>query len=190
MTLSTKVAILAPTDAREIFDFLRPLVETPDSVEPEIRENAILNPPGIGASAWLWVHHGPENGAQVMPRSEDCDSEDEDDREYYRGSPRYNGTTHVLVDFDTTYGYQGDGGESCSDLHARLVTALGQWLDARGVPWKWQNEYTGEWFDRFDSLDSFGNAHRANGADAWFRNTVMPAITGEFLRAAATDRKP
>lgn len=73
-------------------------------------------------------------------------------------------------------------GESCSDLHARLIRALGQWCDGRGLPWKWQNEYTGEWHDAYDGLDEFGDAHKATGADNWFRNTVMPAITSGGAR--------
>lgn len=181
MTLDTHVAITAPVSAREVIEFMRPLVNTPEGVEPTTRGNEIWNPGGIGANAWLIVYHGPDDGAQVIARADGADNdEDPDERDYYALSPHYNGTSYVVVSMDTAYGYRGDGGESCSDLHARLVTALGQWLDAREIPWKWRNEYTGEWFDRYDQLDTFGDAHRATGADEWFRTRVLPAIATEY----------
>jgi hypothetical protein len=173
MTLDTKVAITGPVSARAVYDFLRPLVGTPDHVQPELKDESIWNPPGIGADAWLIVYHGPNDGVELMPPD---DSDDEEDRDYYANNPRHNGTSHVVVSLDTAYGYRTDDGEGCSDLHARLVRALGHWLDAQGIPWQWQNEFTGEWSDRFDNLDAFGNAFRSTGAQDWFTNTVRPAI--------------
>ncbi|TDD54563.1 hypothetical protein E1286_05060 [Nonomuraea terrae] len=78
------------------------------------------------------------------------------------------------VSFDTTYGYKGDNGEGCGDLHARLVAELGQWLDGRGVRWTWVNEFTGEvhsGYERLIDLCSGGFE-----ATAWFRTSVLPAI--------------
>lgn len=181
MTLDTTIAITGPVDARAVYEFMRPLVGTPKHIKPEIKDESIWNPLGIGADAWLIVVHGANNGAEAMPRSPDCDNEDEEDREYSRANPRHNGTAHVVVSIDTAYGYR-NGSEGCSDLHARLIRALGQWLDARSVPWKWQNEFTGEWFDRYDSLDSFGNAFAATGAESWFTTVVKPAIESGLLR--------
>jgi len=176
MTLDTKIAITGPVSAHAVYNFLRPLVNTPAGTEPEVKDESIWNPCGIGANAWLIVYHGPNDGAELMPRDSDCDSDYEDERSYSRRSPHYNGTSHVVVSLDTAYSYRTDDGEGCSDLHARLIRALGQWLDAQDIPWQWQNEFTGEWSQRYDNLDAFGDAFKSTGAQAWFDNTVRPVI--------------
>lgn len=180
MTLNTSIAIGRPHPVREVFDFCRGLIDTPSDVPVRTGEHDgdkwIGNPIGMGLCALLDVTYG-QDGPLVHRcwswcHEHECDK-DED-------SPRQNGWSATIVSFDTAYSYRGENGESCSDLHARLVRALGQWLDARGLPWKWQNEYTGEWFDGYDGLDEFGDAHKATGADDWFRNAVMPAILSGF----------
>ncbi|MBN9791269.1 hypothetical protein DMP17_22060 [Pseudonocardia sp. TMWB2A] len=207
MTLSTNVAIGKPHNVREVFEFCRGLLGTPDGTP--VREGAgyldertkrIGNPIGIGLPALLDITYGPDG-----PLTHRCDrfcstelggefdttqEQIDDHTRYVAESPTQNGWAAMIVDFDTAYGWRGEGGETCSDLHARLVTALGQWLDARGLPWKWQNEYTGEWFDRYDGLAEFGNAHRATGADAWFRNQVVPAIQAHAAVSSAVPGEP
>jgi hypothetical protein len=100
----------------------------------------------------------------------------DDHNEYISQNPTQNGWGAIEVTFDTAYGYRFEEGENCSQLHARLVAQLGNWLDERGLPWKWQNEYTGEWFDRYDGLGEFVNAHKLTGAADWFGNIVLPLI--------------
>lgn len=195
MTLSTMVAIGKPYNVREVFDFCRRLLDTPDGtpvregtgyLNPQTKQ--LGNPMGIGLVALLDVTYGAD-GPMVHQHDKWCSTElggeyntsQEDIDEHARhiaNDPTENGWAAIVVDFDTPYGYRGEGGETCSDVHARLVTALGKWLDERNLPWKWKNEYTGEWFDRYDQLDAFGDAHRMTGADEWFRTTVMPAILG------------
>lgn len=182
MTLCTSIAIGKPHNVREVFDFCRTLLDTPDGTPFEQRvcgdwrpgQREIYNPPGIDLAAWLWIYYGAD-GPMIVPAD---DPEDPDEVDHVKSTPTKNGWAAIEVTFDTAYGYRGPDGESCSDLHARLVTALGQWCDARGLPWKWQNEYTGEWHDQYDGLAEFGDAHRTTGADDWFRHTVMPAILG------------
>lgn len=203
MTLDTSIAIGKPHNVREIFDFCRLLLKTPEDT-PVIERvcgdwragcKEISNPIGIGLAALLEVYYGAD-GPMVHRHDKWCEVEvgpakwDDTGQQMVTqaevdshtasiaANPCENGWAAIEVTFDTAYGYRGDGGESCSDLHARLIRAFGQWLDARGLPWKWQNEYTGEWFDSYDGLDEFGDAHRATGADAWFRNIVVPAIAG------------
>lgn len=201
MTLDTKVVIGKPYPVREIFDYCRTLLNCPETVpvetgpepgrEREYRRGQkwLNNPCGIGLPAWLWLYYGADGPFALHEHDKYCATEvggewghtqEDVDRHAadIAADPTENGWAAIEVSFDTAYGYRGDNGESCSDLHARLVTALGQWLDARGLPWKWQNEYTGEWFDRYDGLAEFGDAHRTTGADAWFRNVVLPAIAG------------
>jgi hypothetical protein len=172
VTLTTSVAIGAPTDVLELFRFCRALLGVAEEVP--FTHNAselsgcreIYNPGGIGAPAWLWIYYGAD-GPLPADTDEEADPADP-----------LNGWACIHVTFDTAYGYTGNGGESCSDLHARLLTALGDWLDARDLPWKWQDEYTGEWHDRFDGLAEFGDAHRSSGAAAWFDDVVRPLIGG------------
>lgn len=183
MTLNTSVAIGKPHNVREIFDFCRLLLNTPAGTPVETGpsnserpwrkgQKWINNPCCVGLDAWLRLYYGADG-----PMSHTCDAIcNADCIEATSDDPTENGWTAIEVTFDTAYGYRTDDGESCSDLHARLVRALGQWLDARGLPWKWQNEFTGEWFDRYEGLDTFGNAFRSTGAEDWFTNVVQPAI--------------
>jgi hypothetical protein len=192
MTLSTNVAIGKPFDVNKVFAFCRQLIDTPDTAEAHRGDGylpgtkQIGNPAGVGLCALLTVTYGADGpfihecdkwcSTEVGGEWETTQASVDEHTHYVAEDPMANGWAAIVVDFDTTYSYRGAGGESCSDLHARLVTALGQWLDQQGLPWKWQNEYTGEWFDRYDQLAEFGDAHRATGADAWFRGLVVPAI--------------
>jgi hypothetical protein len=196
VTLKTSVAIGVPTDVVELFQFCRVLVDTPDGAPFDHEacsdwrpgQRQILNHGGIGADAWLWIYYGADGPIPPHAHDEFCSVElggkydttqeqIDEHAAWVAADPTENGWAAIEVTFDTAYSYRGDNGEGCSDLHARIVTALGQWLDAKGLPWKWQNEYSGEWFDRYDGLAEFGDAHRATGADAWFRSQVLPAIT-------------
>lgn len=200
MTLDTRVAIGGPVDHLEVYTFVRELVATPGHIEPHQGDaytgeglRRIGNPMGIGLCALIDVTYNPAGGPfPLHVHDQWCHTQDDVDEHnaWVATDPRENGWAHVEVSFDTTYGYRGESGETCSDLHARLVAALGQWLDARSLPWKWKNEYTGEWFDRFDQLDQFGSAHRAIGADAWFRTVALPAITLDAAARGATAEVP
>jgi hypothetical protein len=207
MTLNTSIAIGKPTDVREVFMFCRKLLGCAEDVPFEQGvcgdhrqgQKQIMNPCGIGLPAWLWVYYGADGPmthvhddlcpVQAGPYTsrytgktwEITQEEVDEHARWVAGDPTENGWSAIEVTFDTAYGYRGKGGESCSDLHARLVTALGSWLDAKGLPWKWQNEYTGEWHDRFDQLDTFGNAHLDTGAEMWFECMVKPAIENGLL---------
>lgn len=200
MTLNTRIAIGAPTDVRELLTFCQRLVNTPPGHgihesdgygQPGVR--LIGNPIGIGADALLAIHYAPDGTLPTHVHDKWCATElggewehtqeDVDHHaEHIASDPTENGWAAIEVSFDTAYSYRGDGGESCSDLHARILTALGQWLDARNLPWKWQNEYTSEWHDGYDGLAEFGDAHRSTGADTWFRTVALPAIAAEVQR--------
>ncbi|MFF4600595.1 hypothetical protein [Amycolatopsis sp. NPDC001319] len=184
MTLNTSIAIGKPYPVRQVFDFCRELLNTPEGT-PFSEEHSswrkgvkqIFNPCGIGLPAWLWIYYGADGPMVETPD----DPSDEDEVEYIARTPTKNGWAAMEVTFDTAYGYRGPDGESCSQLHARLVAQLGKWLDAKGLPWKWQNEYTGEWFDGYDGLAELVGAHESTGADEWFRGTVLPLIAGGAL---------
>lgn len=198
MTLNTSIVIGKPYNVHEVFAYCRALLNTPENTEvragPEPGEERdwrpgqkwIANPGGIGLAAWLWIYYGAD-GPMLHQHDETCSIElggkhdvtqeeiDEHTR-HVAEDPTENGWGAIEVTFDTTYGYRSDAGEGCSQLHARLVAQLGRWLDERGLPWKWKNEYTGVWFDGYEGLAEFVDAHKSTGAAAWFEDTVMPLI--------------
>jgi hypothetical protein len=189
MTLNTSIAIGKPYNVHEVYAYCRTLVNTPEHIKPNTGpdpeqqkhwpgQKYIANPGGIGLCAWLWINYGADGPMLQEPD----DPNDQDEVDYLKNSPTSNGWAAIEVTFDTTYSYRSDSGEGCSQLHARLVAELGKWLDDRALPWKWQNEYTGEWFDSYNGLDAFVDAHRSTGAADWFNNTVLPLIESGGLR--------
>lgn len=197
MTLDTKMALHGAINVHELYAYCRALLNTPDNIEPEYgsgwsneKTKRIGNPCGVGLDAWLTITYGPDGPLPVHEHDKWCETElggeynttqeqIDDHAAWVAGDPTENGWASVEVSFDTAYGHRTDRGESCSALHARLVAEVGHWCDRKGIEWKWQNEYTGEWFDRDDQLAEFGGFHtKPGGADEWFRNIVMPAIAG------------
>lgn len=142
MTLKTSIAIHEPMPVKEVYDYCRGLLATPAEVEPITDDGSpgrryLANPGGIGLAAWLWVNYGADGPLL------DLASDDDD-------APSKNGWASIEVTFDTAYSYREPNGAGCSDLHAWLVTELGRWLDERGKTWQWENEFTGDWHERFD----------------------------------------
>lgn len=84
------------------------------------------------------------------------------------------------LSLDTAYSYKDERGWGCGDLHAVLISRIGQWCDERGLRWKWLNEFNGEIYEGYDRLIDIASS--GFEASAWFRTTVMPAIAAEILR--------
>jgi hypothetical protein len=145
MTLSTYVRVLDPTAVRPVFDYGRELLactdDNPWKVEDGGDGKAMLNVIGQGLPSMLIVQYGHDG---PLPADED------------EGLP----AASLSINFDTAYGYKGPQGSGCRDLHAWLVREMGKWLDARGLRWMWQNEFTGDWFTGTDGLDDLGDADR------------------------------
>lgn len=190
MTLNTSIAIGGKVDPEAVYQFMNDLLGAPADVPTERKPGKITNPPGIGLPAWLWVAHNDGKPLPVHEHDKWCDvkvgpatQEEVDEHLSDVGTdPTQNGWAYVEVWVDTAYGYRGPDGESCSALHAQLVAKLGKWLDMQDIPWKWNNEYTGEWFDRDDQLAKFGGYHLNSGADDWFRNITLPAIMSDIAK--------
>ena len=151
MTLTTVVRVDTPCSAADVYLYCRFLLNTPFAVDPEYGADA--------ESGQAWIAHSFDVGLSARL----C--------VLYESS--VGGLSPVDVTFDTVRAYRGRGRESCTDLHARLVTALGRWLDARSLPWQWYDEHRDVWSVRFDGLAEFGDAHRAYGSVAWFRRAAM-----------------
>ncbi|WP_031467115.1 hypothetical protein [Sciscionella sediminilitoris] len=199
MTLNTKVAIAGPVDAMKVYRFGRDLLDTPDDIEPERGESYlsasvkwIANPIGIGLSAILTVKYSNDDGIRHVcdkfcdaevgpslwnPEHVVTQEEVEKHRRCIDSDPSENGWAQVVLSFDTAYGYRGDNGERCSELHVRLMSKLGKWLDDQGLEWKWCNEYTDEWHDRYDGMVAFVGG--GDQAMRWFDQVVAPYISGQ-----------
>lgn len=192
MTLTTHVAIGAPTDVKELFGFCRQLLGAPADlpVEHDYKGSVrkIANPGGVGLPAWLEIEYGADGPLPVHVHDKWCprvgdeygagEAEVLEHAAEIAADPLQNGWAAIDVSLDTTYSYRGEDGASCSDLHARLVLAIGHFCDARGLPWKWQDEFLGSWHDGEEGLAEFGDAFASTGAKRWFEQTVVPAIAG------------
>ncbi len=172
MTLSTYVYVRDAVDVEEIWQKCQDIIGTASPQWSESESDRYgdgtvwrSNEPGQGFSAWLLMHYKRDGGqvpAEVCVA--DCDQPCT-----YQHPPAWS----LEVNFDTAYGYSDSMG-GCGDLHARLVFALGQWLDERDVDWSWRNEFTGEVHHRYAGLDALGSGGRQ--AQEWFVGSVLPAI--------------
>lgn len=188
MTLDTRIYVHTPVDVHELFREGQRLLHlcyldegsedrTPERQRFRDEESgwgryvgawSIFNEIGQGLPAILDVTYRPD--APLKATAAECDRwcSDPCDRE----SP-HRPAHWCEISLDTAYSYSTAIG-SCTDLHVVLIRAFAQWLDARGASFSWQNEYTGEIHDGLSGLEDFASDGRK--ADAWFRDTVVPAI--------------
>ena len=206
MTLDTRIFILDQVDPHETFSFCRDLLgaephhtfenkqeSTYSAGEWTVRpDNAwiVSNAPGQGLPAWLMLHYRP--GASLLTAEEAAEHDEDCNLPHYSGYVEEwgpcDGTYHpracwLKVSFDTSYGYRDKQGYGCGDLHAEYVAKLGQWLDAKGVRWEWENEFTGEVHSGYSRLVDLASG--GFEASAWFRTSVLPVIEAEIKGGAA-----
>ncbi|WP_143676918.1 hypothetical protein [Kitasatospora sp. GP30] len=196
MTLDTRVFILDQISPQEVFQHCRELLGctdhhtwTDEQWSTTSGRWTLSNAPGQGLPAWLMVYHRP--GAPL--RSAEQAAEHDPSICNLPGTSWYDeeagpcdGSDHapacwLTVSFDTSYGYSDERGYGCGDLHAEYIARLGQWLDAMGIRWCWENEFTGEIHTGYEQLT--GLASGAFEASAWFRTTVLPAIETHARRS-------
>lgn len=197
MTLSTNVYVLDECDPRELFRFAQTLLgeydedghRGPDQQEwsdksswgDDPTRRCIGNRIGQGLPAILDIDY--RMGGKLREAQIECDEDcfEECSKQYHERE------CWLDLDFDTAYSYKDSQGRGCGDLHALLVSRVGQWLDAKGVRWEWRNEYSGEVHggdDRYEKLiDLVSCGFQAN---AWLRTTVLPAINA-LANAGALD---
>lgn len=198
MTLDTRVYVIDEIDLRELFtkcqSLLTPYDEarrTPDQQKSKLYPKSLDNEPMQDLPAWLMVHTGgerPHRTAEQAAVHDYCNHPDSPDAEYYEAdAPVCVKTEHdpvcwYEISWDTAYGYRGPDGMGCGDLHARLVAELGAWLDARGVRWKWKNEFSGEVHEGYERLIELASG--GFEATSWFRTMVVPAIAARAAGGA------
>ncbi|MFI2349764.1 hypothetical protein ACH492_22455 [Streptomyces sp. NPDC019443] len=203
MTLDTRIFVLDKVDPQETFKFFRSLLGATDkhsftdeqdktyskgewSVSPD-NPWTISNDPGQGLPGWLMLYYRPDaplrTAEQAAEHDEDCNLPE--NSIYVEEWGPCDGTHHrrpcwLTVSIDTAYGYRDDRGFGCGDLHAEYVAKLGQWLDARGVRWEWENEFTGEVHTGYSRLIDLASG--GFEASAWFRTSVLPVIEAEVRK--------
>lgn len=200
MTLDTRIFILDQVDPHETFRFCRDLLGATDlhtfsdeqdktwckgeSFAELSNPWTISNNPGQGLPAWLMLHYRPDAPLRTPERAaehdEDCNLPE--NAGYVAEWGPCDGKCHrracwLTVSFDTAYGYKDDRGYGCGDLHAEYVAKLGQWLDAKGTRWEWENEFTGEIHTGYSRLIDLASG--GFEASAWFRTSVLPVIEAE-----------
>lgn len=190
MTLNTAVYLktsLTPHAVHEFFN--KHLLKAPDAqfvdeADTDWRTKeptgiwSLDNEPGQGFAAWLMMSYRP--GADLY--TEDVYDEDGDDKWLVSRACSFK------LSFDTGYGYR-NGGEGCGDLHARFIASLYHWMIATDpdASLVWHNEFTGDYFDNLDGLDTLGDA--GDDAREWVNNVVLPAIaaTAELVNEFAEE---
>jgi hypothetical protein len=188
MTLDTRIYVLDQIRHKDVFAKCGQLIgatESTEFVDGPMKlsdEWWVWNRPGQGLCALLDVRYRPGVALRTVEQATEHDDLycNLPGGEFFDADePVCDGADHkpaawLEVSFDTAYGYRDEQGRGCGDLHASLVSQLGQWLDERVVRWLWQNEFTGEihsGYGRLIDLCSGGFE-----AAAWFQTTVAPAI--------------
>lgn len=197
MTLSTNIYVLDEVSPHELFRHCQTLLSKYDEFGRTWRQMACSDKPrdsyfgrpgdwnisndiGQGLPAILDITYR-QNEPLITPEmaaahtkwcEDDCTDE------------RHDEPCWLDIDFDTAYGYKSKG-MGCGDLHAALVSDVGQWLDKRKVRWSWRNEFTGEIHggeDRYERLvDLLSGGFEAT---AWFQTTALPAILAHVAEEA------
>lgn len=196
MTLSTNIYALDPVSPHELFRFCQALMtkyDEPTHRPPEQQSCSdeplhgiwelpgawsISNSIGQDLPAILDIKYRPDaplrTPEQAAEHENDCD-EDCDRQHHSRAC-------WLDIDFDTAYGAHFSNGMGCGDLHAALVSQVGQWLDARSVRWEWRNEFTGDVHGGDERYERLIDLCRGGlEAEAWFRTMVLPAIAAGVL---------
>lgn len=158
MTLNTLVNLTGPIELDAAFDIaLRALLTAAD--EMDRYPGALIERNPDWQSGYSYDYVGTKIGqglpgitdAKRMSDGSDFQPErDEDDGEIWTDTQPWS----VQLSWDTAYGYRGKSWRSASALHGAALTALHGALPD-GITMRWQNEFTGEWFNGIDGLDEF-----------------------------------
>ena len=148
MTLNTSIRILAPVDVHEVIDAAKGLLGADD--------NYVMNTEACWWDSNVTAHRamiGQGYPAILTVRQANTGIITDQVEPGQIVPP----PAALEVSFDTTYSYRGRHNSGCGDLHAWLVREFGKWATSKGLPWVWQNEYTGTWHTGFTNLSELGN---------------------------------
>jgi hypothetical protein len=149
MPIPTTVYIHDPVDYETVFARCCELVGAPAGMKPSRDRDWISTGPDEGGMrAWTWVEHGwdgPPLRAAQAPHTEHCGPDCS-----YQHAP----ACWLEAVFDTADDNYSDEHGGAGTLHQRLVTGLGQWLDAQAVAWSWRTHGNGIVHNRHEGLST------------------------------------
>lgn len=201
MTLDTRIYVHGKVDRAALFQFCQKALLTfgkdPRAVEDILTEDEpvpgfrdqepdpngehwLMNKPSQSLPAWLIMYYRPDG---ALTTQEQYEAHDEDCEDYDDCSIAHRPPCWLKISFDTAYGYEGENGWSCGDLHAALVTVVGKYLEMQEVTWAWMNEFTGEVHQGYDNLEELGRGGRQ--AQDWFDTAAAPAIVAHMASLTA-----
>jgi len=105
--------------------------------------------------------------------------------EHHAGHYGDNGKGYIVIDIDTAYGFREVHPEfpelgvmNCTSFHAWVLAQFGVWMNQKhpDVLWWWQNEYSGEWFEKLDALGIDKFLGDEFNRSMWFECMVKPAL--------------
>lgn len=190
MTLDTRLYVLDPCDADELFHVAQTFIVPAnrlDTCKISESETEVRNKLGQGFCAWLIVYRN-RNGTPHRETVQPCCTENVCENGVC--DPEAYPACYAELSLDTAYGYKGNPGDpirasSCGELHAKILFELGQWLDDRGVSWAWANEFTGERWSGDDRYAHLGDLSSGSvQASEWFENVVKPVIFKKLSEVA------
>jgi hypothetical protein len=145
MPVTTTVYIHDQVDYRIVFAKCVELTGAPARTKTSDDGGMVSTGPDQGLCAWTWVEYGqggPPLRTNPAPHNEHCAPGCG-----YEHAP----ACWIEAVFDTVDGYRDDHG-GAGTLHQRLVTGLGQWLDAQAVRWSWRSHGDGILHDQHDGV--------------------------------------
>lgn len=129
----------------------------------------------------------PLHPKDVTHREEYPEDYEDGEESEYGNSLAYPACTYLLS-VDTAYGAtytEADGAlpgvTGCTSLHAAAIGIFNTWVAEQGGTVLWENEYRGTWHDMDDAEGWAQFTGSDREAQAWFKGTVLPAITAEIL---------
>ena len=131
MPVTASVYVHSPVDYRIVFARCAVLIGASARTRTGDDGSMIFTSTDQGELAWTWVEYGydgPPLRTAAVPHTDRCDP----------GCPvQHAPACWIEAVFDAEDGYRDDYGGP-GTLAQRLVTALGQWLDAQAVGWSWR----------------------------------------------------
>jgi hypothetical protein len=161
MTRTTPIYLNEAHDPEQLLRWINTNLLHSEDVLTKVEPKALVNQPGQGLSAWVWITHndGEKFDGLYMedPERDDYNSDRDFQKavaENRRIQEMYT-SQYVCIDFDTAYGYRGPEG-GASGLHASFIRKLREYLP-ESTTITWYNESavpTRCWFTDLDGLDT------------------------------------
>lgn len=145
MPVTTSIYIHDPVDYRIVFARCAVLIGASARTRTGDDSGMIFTSTDQGQLAWTWVEYGndgPPLRTAALPHTAQCAP---------GCAAPHAPACWIEAAFDADDRYRDDHGGPGA-LNQRLVTALGQWLDAQAVRWSWRTHDHGTLHNGHDGL--------------------------------------